>query len=153
MSEATTTLKILAGSYFDSYKREFVEEQTVITVCQERGIILDVCPVSSQYLASSLEKQEKLIDLRGNVVLPGFVDAHVHREFPFRTLFLQHLKDVFQVFLHPYSETPWEDQLTKESIIERTVRAVTHAKNTLLAGFTTVRPVIMSLGAAAIFMS
>lgn len=49
-----------------------------------------------------------------------------------------------EVFLHPYNETPWEDQLTKESIIERTVRAVTHAKQTLLAGFTTVRSVSLS---------
>jgi len=43
------------------------------------------------------------------------------------------------VFLHPYAETSWDDQLTKESLAERTIRATVHAKKTLLAGFTTVR--------------
>ena len=43
------------------------------------------------------------------------------------------------VFLHAYSETSWDDQLTKESLVERTVRAVNHARRTLMAGFTTVR--------------
>ncbi len=43
------------------------------------------------------------------------------------------------VFLHPYAETPWEAQVTGESLAERTVRATVHARRTLLAGFTTVR--------------
>lgn len=43
------------------------------------------------------------------------------------------------VFLHPYSEKSWDDQLTRESLAERTVRATVHARKTLLAGFTTVR--------------
>jgi len=53
--------------------------------------------------------------------MPGFIDAHVH------------------FFLHSSKEASWGDQVTKESIPERTVRAVTHAKNTLMAGYTTVR--------------
>ena len=43
------------------------------------------------------------------------------------------------VFLHPYAETSWKDQLTKESLVERTVRATVHAKRTLMAGYTAVR--------------
>jgi imidazolonepropionase-like amidohydrolase len=43
------------------------------------------------------------------------------------------------LFLHPYNETPWEDQVLKESRAERTARAVNGARATLLAGFTTVR--------------
>lgn len=43
------------------------------------------------------------------------------------------------VFLHPYAETSWDDQLTKESLAERTIRATVHAKRTLMAGFTAVR--------------
>lgn len=43
------------------------------------------------------------------------------------------------VFLHPYSETSWDDQTTKESQTERTVRAVAHARATLAAGYTAVR--------------
>lgn len=46
---------------------------------------------------------------------------------------------VLAVFLHPYAEVSWEDQLTKESLVERTVRATVHAKRTLMAGYTTVR--------------
>ncbi|KAG9081859.1 hypothetical protein FRC07_014397, partial [Ceratobasidium sp. 392] len=44
-----------------------------------------------------------------------------------------------RVFLHPYDEASWDDQTTRESLVERTVRAVSHARTTLLAGFTTVR--------------
>jgi imidazolonepropionase-like amidohydrolase len=43
------------------------------------------------------------------------------------------------LFLHPYNETSWNDQVLKESRAERLARAVVHAKNTLMAGFTTVR--------------
>ncbi|MEO5589540.1 MAG: amidohydrolase family protein, partial [Gemmatimonadaceae bacterium] len=53
--------------------------------------------------------------------LPGLIDAHVH------------------FFLHPYNETPWDDQVLKESLALRTARATASARNTLLAGFTTVR--------------
>jgi hypothetical protein len=43
------------------------------------------------------------------------------------------------VFLHSYAERSWDDQLTKETLAERTIRAVVHAKKTLMAGFTSVR--------------
>ncbi|HEV2353378.1 MAG TPA: amidohydrolase family protein, partial [Puia sp.] len=42
-------------------------------------------------------------------------------------------------FLHPYNEVSWNDQVLRESRAERTARAVTHARATLLAGFTTTR--------------
>ena len=45
----------------------------------------------------------------------------------------------WSVFLRPYSEVSWDDQLTRESLVERALRAGVHAKRTLLAGFTTVR--------------
>jgi imidazolonepropionase-like amidohydrolase len=43
------------------------------------------------------------------------------------------------LFLHPYNETAWDDQVLKESEAYRTVRAVNHARATLTAGFTTLR--------------
>jgi len=43
------------------------------------------------------------------------------------------------LFLHPYDETSWNDQVNNESLAFRTARATAHAKQTLLAGFTTVR--------------
>lgn len=63
----------------------------------------------------------EIIELKGMTLLPGLIEGHTH------------------LFLHPYNETPWNDQVLKESRAERTVRAVNHAKATLMAGFTTVR--------------
>lgn len=62
-----------------------------------------------------------VIELKGTTLLPGFIEGHSH------------------LYLHPYNETSWNDQVLKESRAERTARAVTHAKATLMAGFTTVR--------------
>jgi imidazolonepropionase-like amidohydrolase len=61
------------------------------------------------------------IDLPGMTVLPGLIDAHSH------------------IFLHPYNETPWNDQVLKETLAFRTVEAVKHANDTLMAGFTALR--------------
>jgi imidazolonepropionase-like amidohydrolase len=63
----------------------------------------------------------EVIDLPGMTLLPGLMDLHSH------------------LFLHPYNETPWDDQVLKESEAFRTVRAVCHAEATLRAGFTTLR--------------
>lgn len=63
----------------------------------------------------------KIIELKGQTLLPGLIEGHSH------------------LFLHPYNETNWDDQVLKESRAERTARAVNHAKATLMAGFTTVR--------------
>lgn len=43
------------------------------------------------------------------------------------------------LFLHPYSETPWDDQVLKEPLAYRTLRAGAAARATLLSGFTTMR--------------
>ena len=63
----------------------------------------------------------EIIELKGMTLLPGLIEGHSH------------------LFLHPYNETTWDDQVLKESRAERTARAVNHAKATLMAGFTTVR--------------
>lgn len=62
-----------------------------------------------------------IIELKGMTLLPGLIEGHTH------------------LFLHPYNEVPWNEQVLNESRAERTVRAVNHAKATLMAGFTTVR--------------
>jgi imidazolonepropionase-like amidohydrolase len=61
------------------------------------------------------------LDLSGLVLIPGLIDLHTH------------------LLLHPYDETPWNDQVLKEALELRTIRAVTAARATLEAGFTTVR--------------
>ncbi|WP_291262078.1 amidohydrolase family protein [Gemmatimonas sp.] len=61
------------------------------------------------------------IALPGTTLLPGLSDLHSH------------------VLLHPYDETPWNDQVLRESLALRTARAVNHLKATLDAGFTMLR--------------
>ena len=68
-----------------------------------------------------LPSNTRVIELKGTTLLPGLIEGHSH------------------LFLHPYNETSWNDQVLKESRAERTARAVNHAKTTLMAGFTTVR--------------
>ncbi|HEU4432955.1 MAG TPA: amidohydrolase family protein [Pyrinomonadaceae bacterium] len=63
----------------------------------------------------------KVIELPGLTLMPGLIEAHSH------------------VLLHPYSETVWNDQVAKESLSLRVARATNHLRNTLLAGFTTIR--------------
>ena len=62
-----------------------------------------------------------VIDLPGATLLPGLMDLHSH------------------ILLHPYDETPWDDQVLKEPLSYRTARAVRHLDATLQAGFTTLR--------------
>ncbi len=61
------------------------------------------------------------IALPGTTLLPGLIEGHSH------------------LLLHPYNETPWDDQVLHESEALRVARAVNHARATLMAGFTTVR--------------
>ena len=63
----------------------------------------------------------KIIELTGLTLLPGLIEAHSH------------------VLLHPYSETVWNDQVAHESLSLRVARATNHLRNTLQAGFTTIR--------------
>lgn len=61
------------------------------------------------------------IDLPGTTLLPGLIEGHAH------------------IFLHPYNERLWNDQVLTEPLAYRTILAVVHCERTLLAGFTTLR--------------
>jgi len=63
----------------------------------------------------------EVIDMPGTTLLPGLIDGHSH------------------VLLHPYNETSWNDQVLREPLSLRVARATNHARDTLLAGFTTLR--------------
>ncbi len=63
----------------------------------------------------------QVIDLPGATLLPGLMDIHSH------------------LLLHPYNETLWNDQVLKEPVPYRTLRAGVQARATLMAGFTTLR--------------
>src|SRR6516225_11018687 len=62
-----------------------------------------------------------VVRLAGLTLLPGLVEGHSH------------------ILLHPYDETPWNDQVSREGLALRAARAVNHLRATLLAGFTTTR--------------
>jgi imidazolonepropionase-like amidohydrolase len=63
----------------------------------------------------------RVVDLAGATLMPGLIEGHSH------------------LFLHPYNETLWDDQVLHEPLALRTARAVVHAERTLEAGFTTER--------------
>lgn len=72
-------------------------------------------------MSFKLPANTRVVELKGATLLPGLIEGHSH------------------LFLHPYNEVSWNDQVLKESRAERTARAVRHANATLMAGFTTVR--------------
>ena len=61
------------------------------------------------------------VELAGTTLVPGLIEGHSH------------------LFLHPYDETLWDDQVLKEPAGFRMAAAVAHAAATLRAGVTTVR--------------
>ena len=79
--------------------------------------IAAVGPAASVAVPGDAER----IALPGTTLMPGMSDLHSH------------------VLLHPYDETPWNDQVLRESLALRTARAVNHLKATLDAGFTVLR--------------
>src|SRR5207247_4956268 len=65
--------------------------------------------------------ESRRMELPELTLLPGLSNIHSH------------------IFLHPYNETLCDDQILKESVAYRSVRATLHVRDTLLAGFTLLR--------------
>ena len=63
----------------------------------------------------------RIVDLSGDTLMPGMIEGHGH------------------LFLHPYDEASWDDQVLHEPLALRTARAVASASATLRAGFTSAR--------------
>jgi len=61
------------------------------------------------------------VSLTGLTLMPGLVEGHAH------------------LLLHPYNETSWNDQVLREPLAYRVARATVSARDTLMAGITTVR--------------
>jgi imidazolonepropionase-like amidohydrolase len=107
-----TTYLLKPAHVFDG---EQLHDNWMVLVRGEK--IVQVGPAGSVHAGSGA----KQIDLPGLTLLPGLIEAHSH------------------VLLHPYSETPWNDQVARESLSLRVARATNHLRNTLQAGFTTIR--------------
>lgn len=71
--------------------------------------------------SSPIPPGAKVLDFKNATLLPGLIEGHAH------------------LFLYPYNITDWDTQVLKETDALRTIRASVHAKNTLMAGFTSVR--------------
>jgi imidazolonepropionase-like amidohydrolase len=70
---------------------------------------------------ASITASGRTVHLAGLTLLPGLIEGHSH------------------LLLHPYNEAPWADQVLREALALRVARAAVHARQTLLAGFTTAR--------------
>lgn len=81
------------------------------------GAIAAVGPIASVNVPAGARR----VELPGATLTPGLIDLHSH------------------LFLHPYNETLWNDQVLTEPQDYRTLEAAAHAKATLLAGFTSLR--------------
>lgn len=65
--------------------------------------------------------KKSIIILKGTTLLPGLIEGHGH------------------IFLYPYNQKSWNDQVLTESQSFRVAKATINAKKTLYAGFTSFR--------------
>ena len=112
---ATDSILVLRPDRVFDGTTESAHQGWIVVVAGER--IAAAGPAASTRIPSGARE----IPLPGTTLLPGLIDAHSH------------------LLLHPYNETPWDDQVLREPQSLRVARAVNHARATLEAGFTTVR--------------
>jgi imidazolonepropionase-like amidohydrolase len=111
---APTTYLLRPARVFDGVSAK-PQEGWVVLVRGDR--IAAVGPAAQVTAPAGVER----IELPGTTLIPGLIEGHSH------------------LLLHPYNETSWNDQVLRESLALRVARATNHARDTLLAGFTTVR--------------
>lgn len=114
LTKMTNAFLILPSRVFDTQAGTLHENWAVLV---KGNTIAAVGPRAQVEVPANSET----VSLPGTTLLPGLMDIHSH------------------IFLHPYSEALWNDQVLKEPLAYRTVRAVNHVRNTLMAGFTLLR--------------
>ena len=110
------TTVVHAGRLVDTKSGRVLENQKIL-IEGER-----VASVVGPEIALKLPPDTRVIDLSKATVLPGLIDAHTH-------VLLQ--GDITQA--------EYDEQLLKESIPYRTIRATVAAKTALMNGFTAIR--------------
>ena len=110
---AEQALVLTGAAVLDVDQGRILEGYDVIL---REGRIAGIVPAGAQN-----DEDDEVLDLSGKVLAPALMDLHSH------------------LLLHPYNETSWNDQVLKESLELRTVRAVAAARRTLEAGFLTLR--------------
>ncbi|GHF25687.1 hypothetical protein GCM10017044_20630 [Kordiimonas sediminis] len=106
------TITLIPDAYVDVAQGTLVRGKAIIV---DGNSIVDIVPTES------VSSDARVVRLDGKTLVPGLIDAHSH------------------VLLHPYNEISWNDQVLKESITERALRASNHMRSTLMAGFTSLR--------------
>lgn len=102
------------ASVLDPAGERLLQNRTVLV---RDGRIVSVAPLATIEAPST----SRHVALDGLTLVPGLIDLHTH------------------LLLHPYDEASWNDQVLRESLELRTIRATTAARATLEAGFTTIR--------------
>ncbi|MEP2023087.1 MAG: amidohydrolase family protein [Reichenbachiella sp.] len=103
------TKLIKADAFLDVKKGQLVEPANILI---EGELIKSINP-------GSIPDTVEVIDLSGQILLPGLMDMHVHLDINF--------------------ENNYQYQLVTESGSKQTLRAAKNARKTLMSGFTTVR--------------
>ena len=112
IAQESKTFYLTADRVFDG---EVIHEGWAVVV--EKDKIISVGPKEKIKEPTGAIK----INYPNSTLLPGLIEGHSH------------------LLLYPYNITDWDTQVLKESDSYRTARATIHAKNTLMAGFTTAR--------------
>jgi len=112
LAPSKAQLLLIPDQVFDG---ETLHSNWVVLVTDNR--ITFAGPAADLKNSGSYKKKE----LKGMTLMPGIIEGHSH------------------LLLHPYNETEWNDQVLKESPVERAIRGVVHAKKSLMAGITTMR--------------
>jgi imidazolonepropionase-like amidohydrolase len=113
-SASAQTIAIRAGRLIDGTGAAPVRNAVILV---EDGVIVAVGA------GVRVPSGATVVDLSNRTVLPGFIDAHVHMTGPV------------------LGEPGWDNALVRESAAEAALRGAEHARQTLAAGFTTVRNV------------
>src|SRR5262249_32015749 len=117
-SATTTPIVIRAGSLLDCRDGKAGPLQRNAVIVVDGDTIADAGPADRVRTPPGAQ----VIDLTSYTVMPGLIDAHTH-------VLLQ--GDV--------TEKDYEDQILRESIPLRTIRATVAARTALMNGFTTLR--------------
>ena len=112
VGQSQTNYLLSASRVFDGEK---MHEGWAVLVKDAK--IVSVGPITGMNVPSGTIK----INYPSATITPGLIEGHSH------------------LLLYPYNITDWDTQVLKETDNYRTARATVHAKNTLMAGFTTAR--------------
>ena len=119
---AKDCLIIQNSKYFDSVSSEYISNKTIVL---QNGKISEILANEKSLQIEMLKNACNSVDLSGNYLLPGLVDAHTHL-----------------LALDAQRVTGWKEALERSAARPNMTRLFIGEKNArsmLLAGFTTVR--------------